>query len=415
MGKKVISQLYNPYALKWGEIIDIPTTRSVKEYGNRIYNRYPARSVFLVPRAILNSRPKGQNVLDPFMGSGTTAVEAILAGDHPFGTEMDPFARKVASVSVDIFTKEELVELEENFQKIADNWASFEPEEIPDLTGIERWFNDGDLQSLLRLKACIFKMSDMKFLSFMLIVLADCIKPVSRMERQSTKPYISSKFPKKTKSVKDSFCYSFKVHFDAIKEMSSFTNYEKNSGIVWLGNDATNFSCKRNSIDIAITSPPYINAFDYTQCIKVESSLCGFLTNKDVTKLKQIQVGQSSRRFQQADNVVFETFKPYYDKLVAIDKLSADTCLGFFSDIFKNLCCVHEALKDNGEYHVIIGDSYIKKTPIPSHDIIASLAGKIGYKWFGYYQYFIKDHRTSIPRDHDTSKIKTEHVIMLRK
>jgi len=409
------SQLFNPYTLKWGEVIDIPSTRSVKEFGNRIYNRYPARSVFLVPRAILNSRPKGQNVLDPFMGSGTTAVEAVISGNKAFGTEMDPFARKVASVSVEVFTREELLDLEATFQNIKANWASFAPDEIPDLTGIERWFNDGDLLSLLKLKACIFSVTEEKYLSFMLVVLADSIKPVSKMERQSTKPYISSKFPKKTKSVEESFCYSFRVHIDAINEMSTYTNYEKNSGIVWLGNDATNFSCEPNSIDIAITSPPYINAFDYTQCIKVESSLCGLLTNKEVSKLKKKQVGQSSRRFQQAENNVIEIFKPYYDKLVAIDKLSADTCLGFFSDIYKNLCCVYGALKNNGEYHIIIGDSNIKKTPIPSHDIIAKIAESIGYEWFGYYQYSIKDHRTSIPRDQDTSKIKTEHVIMLRK
>lgn len=45
MEKEMSSQLFNPYTLKWGEVIDIPSTRSVKEFGNRIYNRYPARSV----------------------------------------------------------------------------------------------------------------------------------------------------------------------------------------------------------------------------------------------------------------------------------------------------------------------------------------------------------------------------------
>ena len=38
--------IYNPYTLAWGEEIEFPTTRTLLEYGNRVYNRYPARSIF---------------------------------------------------------------------------------------------------------------------------------------------------------------------------------------------------------------------------------------------------------------------------------------------------------------------------------------------------------------------------------
>ena len=69
---------YNPYTLDWGNEIEFPSSRNVKEYGNRVYNRYPARSIFLVPRAILSHQAdRPLNVLDPFMGSGTTAVETV--------------------------------------------------------------------------------------------------------------------------------------------------------------------------------------------------------------------------------------------------------------------------------------------------------------------------------------------------
>ena len=53
---------FNPFLLKWGEEIIFPSTRKMKEYGNRVYNRYPARSVFLVPRAIL-SQYKNQDLM----------------------------------------------------------------------------------------------------------------------------------------------------------------------------------------------------------------------------------------------------------------------------------------------------------------------------------------------------------------
>lgn len=43
------------------------------------------------------------------------------------------------------------------------------------------------------------------------------------------------------------------------------------------------------------------------------------------------------------------------------------------------------------------------------------MATKIGFKWFGYYKYKIKDHRTSIPRGQSHQKIEYEHVLMLKK
>lgn len=408
---------FNPYELTWDEEIVFPSTRKLTEYGNRIYNRYPARSVFLVPRAILFSKSSTQrNVLDPFMGSGTTAVETVVSGNIPYGVEMDPFARKIAEVSSSVFTEDDLHELEKVFFTLRDNWVTYDPVEEPDLIGISRWFKPQDYIELRKLKACIDTLTPERFKDFMLIVYADCIKPVSKMERQSTKPYISSKYEKVTKSVADSFEYSFKAHYKPICEMSKKMNYTPQEKIHWLGNNATNFEAVDPIIDLAITSPPYINAFDYTQCIKVESAMCGLLNNAAVRELRSVQVGHTSRRKNSVTDKVAEIFKSYYDALCVKDSNSADTCLSYFNDICSNLQCVYKALKPGGEYHMIIGDSRIKDIDIPTHEIIAKIATDVvGYDWFGSYRYSIKDHRTSIPRDKDTSKIQYEFVIMLRK
>lgn len=88
-----------------------------------------------------------------------------------------------------------------------------------------------------------------------MVAYADCIKPVSLMERQSLKPYISRKHPKETKGVIDSFVYSYKAHLDAIKQM---TEVATPANIKWIGDDATNFRTESPYIDLAITSPPYI-------------------------------------------------------------------------------------------------------------------------------------------------------------
>lgn len=414
-GKKIEeSGLYNPYELSWGEKIEFPSTRNLHEYGNRIYNRYPARSVFLVPRAILSQfKDKSIKVLDPFMGSGTTAVETILSGNIPYGLEMDPFARMVAEASSSVFNKSELEEIIALKQEIIDNWRKYKPEEKPHLLGVERWFKEGDLESLLRMKKTIISIVPEKYQKFFLVTYADAIKPVSLMERQSLKPYISTKYTKVTKSVDESFEYSFNVHFDAIKEMSEHVKI--GGAIRWIGTDATDFSSDENAIDLAITSPPYINALDYTRCIKVESALCGTIDNTIANELRQKQVGHERRRNQDIYPVVSTLFQPLFDEIAKKDSQRAHTSLSYFNDIYKNLICVCKVLRPKGEYHIIIGDNTIRDIDIPTHEIISSLAQKAGYEHFGYYKYNIRDHRTSIPRNKAKSKIQIEHVLMLRK
>ena len=407
-------ELYNPYHLGWGEVIAFPSTRNLLEYGNRIYNRYPARSVFLVPRAILSQyKDKGIKVLDPFMGSGTTAVETVMSGNMPYGLEMDPFARMVADASSCVFTFAEIEEIITLKNSIDQNWRSYKAGVKPQLTGIARWFKGNDLNELLRLKSAVLDIVPEKYQKFFLITFADAIKPVSLMERQSLKPYISSKYAKETKSVGESFDYSFDAHLEALKEMADM-NVES-TPIQWLGTDATDFSSENVQIDLAITSPPYINALDYTRCIKVESSLCGTINDSVAKELRQKQVGHERRRNQHIIDVVVRAFQEYYDKIACVDKQRALTSLAYFNDIFKNLICVKNILKVKGEYHMIIGDNIIRNIDIPTHNIISQLAKDAGFEHFGYYKYEIRDHRTSIPRNKENNKIQTEHVLMLRK
>jgi len=412
--KKIDYDLFNPYNLDWGEEIYFPSSRNVKEYGNRIYNRYPARSIFLVPRAILSSKyNQGLSILDPFMGSGTTAVETVLSGNIPFGIEMDPFARMVAEVSSYVYEESEISEIKHFATSILKHWNTYDSLPKPSLTGIDRWFKVGDIEKLLKLKNAILSISPEKYKHFFLIVFADCIKPVSLMERQSLKPYISTKFPKITKDVESSFSYSFDAHITALEEMSEEKKPQRS--IIWIGDDATDFSLDNPQIDVAITSPPYINALDYTRCIKIESAFCDTIDNTIANELRKKQVGHERRKNQKIEDFVTDLFEPFYKAIYPVDQARAMTCRAYFNDMYKNFECVYNALKVGGEYHVIIGDNTIKNVDIPTHELLLEIGIHVGFNCFGYYKYAIKDHRTSIPRNCEKSKIGYEHVIMLRK
>jgi len=200
----------------------------------------------------------------------------------------------------------------------------------------------------------------------------------------------------------------------------------KESKINWLGSDATNFNAIKDIIDVAITSPPYLNAFDYTQIIKIESAWLGTLVNSEIEGLRLKQVGHEKRRHNEINPIVEEMFKPYFNKIIKTGDVDskknktkylavAKTCLSYFNDMLNNLTCVKDVLKKGGEYHLVIGDNVVQNIEIPTHKIIAEIAQAIGFNWVGYYKYGIKDHRTSMPRKDNGGKIKHEYVIILKK
>jgi len=429
------SGIYNPYSLGWDTKIDFPNTRQLDEYGNRIYNRYPARSIFLVPRSIIFHKKELSvqplNILDPFMGSGTTAVEASLQGCNIFGIEMDPFARVISEVSIYRFSRQSIQKLQGILKKIYKNWNNHSPDLrlYPSLNNIEYWFDTSIFSDLLKLKSIIYSMDlNDKQLKFFQIVFADCIKPSSKMERQSTKPYISSKYEKVVKPVLESFQYSFDKHIQALSQYIDIDSSRRYPKINWVGSDATNFNSLINVIDLAITSPPYLNAFDYTQLVKVESAWLGSMDDERMKELRKSQVGHEQRINNEVNESVTSIFQDYYSTFILSgEAISIETgkktdyekfaksSLAYFNDLYNNLLCVYRALKPNGEYHIIVGDNVIKGIEIPTHKIIADIATSIGFNWFGYYFYPIKDHRTSIPRNGNGGKIRYEYVISFRK
>lgn len=72
------------------------------------YYRYPARfSPAFARAAIQEFSSPGDAVLDPYMGGGTTVVEAMVAGRQPVGTDINSLAVFIARTKTDVLTDRE--------------------------------------------------------------------------------------------------------------------------------------------------------------------------------------------------------------------------------------------------------------------------------------------------------------------
>ena len=320
---------------------------------------------------------------------------------------------KRQNVATRSYSVNEILELRSLSEDVISNFGTqrVDVDLHPDLKNIGYWFEEDNFQDLLKLKTSIFKnVKSGKFRDFFLTAFGDIIRATSKAERQSLKPYISKKYVKVPKQVLPEFSRTIVKYIDAVE--GSFEN--KSGGIVWEGSDATSFEVSQK-VDIAITSPPYINAMDYTRCIKLESAWIGTADDTVIQDVRNAQLGESIRRHNcMSYDFVSEIASKYFNELKVHDAEKYQIALSFFDDMAGNLNSVKNALTQGGSYYVIIGNSSIRGVKIDTHAVIAEIGSALGFSWEKYFKYKIKDHRTSIPRGNRGGKIEYEHVLGLQ-
>jgi hypothetical protein len=419
--EEVIEPTMNaPLNTTWGEEVDFPSLRSMQMYSHLVGARYPCRSVPLVPRRILdglkNQGRESIRVLDPFMGSGTTALEACLHGYQPVGLEVDPYARLISAASVQKLSKEDVANLAQFGDDLSANFAEarIDTNLKPDLKNLELWFTPLVINDLLKLKGLIqdFAVKFSHLEKFLLAALGDIIRAVSNAERQSLKPYISTRFKKTPGDVLTLFRKTLTRYLQGAEAAADVAEY-RTRGVEWLKGDAVAFDCP-TKVDVAITSPPYINAMDYVRCIRLESSWVGTGNEAIFKSIRSAQLGESVRsKSRTISDAVTNIIAKEFAAVNSVDPGRAATMAAYFEDMRANFASVHAALVTGGAYHMIVGNSTVRNVDVETHRLLAEIACTVGFKWQHYFKYRIKDHRTSLPRNGRGGKINYEHVITL--
>lgn len=67
------------------------------------FHTYPARMHPGIARSLVaNFSSTDETILDPFVGSGTIAIEAMIAGNRPVGVDLNPIALRIAAVKTQL-------------------------------------------------------------------------------------------------------------------------------------------------------------------------------------------------------------------------------------------------------------------------------------------------------------------------
>ncbi|MDE0013949.1 MAG: DNA methyltransferase [Candidatus Poribacteria bacterium] len=382
-------------------------------------HKYPAKFFPELPRWLIKRYSQENDwVLDPFAGSGTTNVEALLSKRNSVGIDVDPFSRFISKVKVTPLVEKEL----KLAQKVLlDAVTCYRPSlvvesALPDFPYRDNWFNKEILVELtyLRKQIRLLETGD-SIKDFFKVCLSSIIRSVSNADDNCTRTVIRKKLNKLVRPY-DALDRFAKTVLVKVPKMIVFSqNYPQGITTDFPEDmDARNIKYEANHFDLALTSPPYVNAVDYPRTHQLEMYWLGFAQDS-LTALKKRNVGTES---VSASHYKFrhEIGVPEADRVMAnifeSDPRRAFIAFKYLDDMRKNLSEVYKVLREGGRYVIVVGNNRIRGHLFENWKYLMPIAEDIGFNIETYFGSEIINHFVTMPRK---ERIHTDWILVLKK
>lgn len=381
--------------------------------------KYPCKFIPEIPRwGIKTYLPEKNGIIfDPFSGSGTTLLEANINGIDAYGTEIDDIAKLIIKVKTTVLQPVQIALLDQYYEEIINRISQAEIEPfIPAIANLKHWFSEKTINELGRMKVYIDNIEDRDIQDFFKLCMASIIKRVSNADDTSPKPYVSNKVIKIPPDVEKEFTSVFSRYKQMMLNLSAI---KKMGNTEIIQGDALDFSVPAG-VDLAITSPPYINAFDYGRTMRLENLWLDTLTEEILRMKKSKYVGTEKINAKKEKSELgilqkSKLLKEYYDQIADQDEKRSLIVKKFFEDMETNLHLVYDQMNEGGKYVIVIGNSTIRKVKVESWKVIEEIANKMGFKTVQYFNYIIQNPYIRIPRKNMGGKINKDYVLVLEK
>ena len=382
-------------------------------------HKYPAKFFPELPRWLIKRySQEHDHILDPFAGSGTTNVEALLLKRNSVGIDVDPFSRFISQVKVTPLPEKELKSAQKSLMEAILNYDSSQITEsdLPNFPYRDNWFNNEILIELTYLRKYIQQLDvSEEIKNFFKICLSSIIRSVSNADDNCTRTVIRKKLKKVVKP-NDALNRFAKAVLTKVPKMTAFSEYYPSDITVDFPEDmdARNIRYEKGHFDLAVTSPPYVNAVDYPRTHQLEMYWLGFAQDS-LTALKKLNVGTESVSARNYKNR-HQTGVPDADKVIA-DIFAADPRRAFIAykyldDMRRNLTEVYKVLRKDGRYIVVVGNNRIRGQLFENWKYLMPIAEDIGFRVETYFGSEIIKHFIKVPRE---ERINTDWILVLKK
>lgn len=362
-------------------------SRTVYEIlGRDSVHPFPARMAPDLALDVVKDCKGSLRVLDPMAGSGTVLAIARSKGHSAIGVDIDPLAVLISKVwTTEVDSKaiqEKAIDVLENARRIfallrtRDAYPINSDDETKRF--VRYWFDAYARRQLASLATVIQEIQDdttqdVLWCAFSRLIITKMSGASRAMDLSHSRPHRAFKYaPAKP----------FRKFLAAVDRVArncidSGTGDSGPATRVCEG-DARNLTLEDRSIDLVLTSPPYLNAIDYLRCSKFSLVWMGHPIG-NLRCIRSTSVGAEIGKDARDDSRICEILSEL--KLQPKLAMRQEAVLMRYIDDMR--CTVGEAarvLNRKGTAVYVIGENTVRGTFIPNATIVEAVANTVGLR-----------------------------------
>ena len=427
-------------------VLDLDFARQRTAYATHGLHSFAAKFPPQLARWGIQSftRP-GETVLDPMVGSGTTLVECRLLGRHGLGADIDPLARLITRVkstplSAEIFEfaaaelQETLIDQIARLDQARASGHSFADTfpniAIPDFPNRDYWFLPEISEELAVLLSLIDVIEPLEIREFFYLVFSALIITKSSSSVANVRDLAHSRPHFVAPDEKPNVLKMFKQRLTRLKKgLSEFSaRFDPDSSARIVSEDARCLPIEDESVDLAFTSPPYVNAIDYPRAHKFSLHWLGDAlgTSPDAYRdlgreyigTDRVPAGMCEELSHRPHAV--PSLNTCMQRLADADTRRAGVARRYFDDMSLVLSEIGRVLRPGRNAVIVVCPSRIAEVEVPTQILLADLAEHVTdgqLHAIETHSRIIDDAKRQLPvvRGRFGAGMRTEYVVVLQK
>ena len=365
-------------------------------------------------------------ILDPFNGSGTVTLTSAIRGIPSVGVEVNPFTAFIARTKSHTVDADELkvlskqmVESIKNDSHTKSRWIGIST--FTENENLKKWlFNRSVADAYESGFSFLERVGSTEIRDILKLALISSLMANGNARRDG-KCFKYKNGWQTNGCDKASFVESLSDKLRVCLEDVRATHVEALPLIVCEDSRAFLKRADGNTYSLCITSPPYLNTFDYTDIYRPELLMGGFILNREALYSLRLRTVRS--HVQALWPIPTEQdFGPDYSRVMVYLLSHKDMLMckriplmiqAYFEDMKEIIESLWVKMKDGGQVWIVVSTSAYAGIEIPVDTIIGHIGMQVGFKLMGIQK--LRDIRKRKTRNSGSIVLLRESLVKLIK